>query len=89
MHDIETHTEDYLVLVPEGRGLMEEYTPPDWLGGVMNRLKERWFGYVNALCERCEHTNVHTHVHTCTCMHMYMYIHTCAYIHIHVHICPH
>ena len=52
MHDIETHTEDYLVLVPEGRDLMERYTPSDWLGGVMGKLKDRWFGYVDALSER-------------------------------------
>ncbi len=58
MHDIETHTEDYLVLVPEGRGLMEEYTPPDWLGAVMGKLKDRWFGYVKALCDRYAHTSL-------------------------------
>lgn len=52
MHDIETHTEDYLVLVPEGRGIMAEYMPNDWLGGVMQALEDRWFGYVDALNER-------------------------------------
>jgi hypothetical protein len=52
MQDIETHTEEYLVLVPEGRDLMDKYHPNDWLGNVMQRLKDRWFGYVDALCER-------------------------------------
>ena len=52
MQDIETHTEEYLVLVPEGRGLMDEYHPNDWLGGVMQKLKDKWFGYVDALCDR-------------------------------------
>lgn len=52
MQEIETHTEEYLVLVPEGRGLMDEYLPNDWLGGVMQKLKDKWFGYVDALCER-------------------------------------
>ena len=52
MHEIETHTEEYLVLVPEGRGLMEEYKPDDWLRAVMDALEERWTQYVESLCER-------------------------------------
>ena len=52
MHDIETHTEEYCVLVPEGRGLMEEYTPNHWLAGVMQTLEDKWSGYVDALFER-------------------------------------
>ena len=52
MHDIETHTDEYTVLVPEGRDLMEEYLPNDWLGGIVQALKDRWFNYVDALCQR-------------------------------------
>ena len=53
MREIENHTEDYLVLVPEGRGLMDKYLPNDWLGGVMQALSDRWEGYVDNLNERC------------------------------------
>lgn len=52
MHDIEVHTDDYCVLVPEGRGLMAEYKPDDWLGGVMQAMEDKWYGFVDSLCER-------------------------------------
>ena len=52
MQEIETHTEDYLSLVPGGRELMNEYHPNDWLGAVMQATEDRWSGYVDALCER-------------------------------------
>ena len=52
MRDIETHTEDYCVLIPPGQKLMEEYQPNDWLAAVMQTLKDKWFGYVGQLTER-------------------------------------
>ena len=52
MRDIETHTEEYLELVPDGQALMDEYLPNDWLAGVMQTLHDNWFGYVDTLNER-------------------------------------
>lgn len=55
MREMETHTEDYCVLVPKGNELMEEYQPNDWLAAVMQGTKDKWFGFVDKLCERqCE-----------------------------------
>jgi len=52
MREIETHTDDYCVLIPPARKLISEYKPSDWLEGVMKTLEDRWFGYVDSLLDR-------------------------------------
>ena len=52
MRDVESHNDEYSVLVPEGRGLMKEYQPDDWLGGIMQALHDRWFGFIDTQVDR-------------------------------------
>ncbi len=52
MREIETHTDEYCILVPPGRQLMEEYQPSDWMANVMQQLQDKWHGYVGRLLSR-------------------------------------
>ena len=52
MRDVETHTEDFLVLCPEAQTLSGQYKPSDVLDELMVAVRTRWTEYVEGLTNR-------------------------------------
>ena len=52
MRDVETHTDDFLVLCPEAQSLSSQYKPSDVLDELMVGVRTRWTEYVESLTTR-------------------------------------